>query len=58
MRIEGALFAMGAVFYAFVAGVYWYFSRDVVGTTALALTGALAFLVSFLFLMKSKHFNA
>ena len=55
MRIEGALFAMGAVFYAFVAGVYWYFSRDVVGTTALALTGALAFLVAFYSLYTAKR---
>lgn len=46
---------MGAVFYAFVAGVYWYFSRDVVGTTALALTGALAFLVSFYSLYTAKR---
>jgi magnesium-transporting ATPase (P-type) len=55
VRIEGALFAMGAVFYAFVAGVYWYFSRDVIGTTALALTGALAFLVAFYSLYTSKR---
>ena len=46
---------MGAVFYAFVAGVYWYFSRDVIGTTALALTGALAFLVAFYSLYTSKR---
>ena len=46
---------MGAVFYAFVAGVYWYFSRDVVGTTALALTGALAFLVAFYSLYSAKR---
>ncbi len=46
---------MGAVFYAFVAGVYWYFSRDVVGTTALALTGALAFLVAFYSLYTAKR---
>ncbi len=46
---------MGAVFYAFVASVYWYFSRDVVGTTALALTGALAFLVAFYSLYTAKR---
>ncbi len=55
MKIEGYLFAMGAVFYAFVASVYWYFSRDVVGTTALALTGALAFLVAFYSLYTAKR---
>jgi len=46
---------MGAVFYAFVAGIYWYFSRDVIGTTALALTGALAFLVAFYSLYTAKR---
>ena len=55
MRIDGALFGMGFIFYAFLAGIYWYFSRDEVGTTALALTGALAFLISFYALYTSKR---
>ena len=55
MRMEGALFGMGFIFYAFLAGIYWYFSRDEVGTTALALTGALAFLISFYALYTSKR---
>ena len=46
---------MGFIFYAFLAGIYWYFSRDEVGTTALALTGALAFLISFYALYTSKR---
>ena len=55
MKVEGALFGMGFIFYAFLAGIYWYFSRDEVGTTALALTGALAFLISFYALYTSKR---
>ncbi len=55
MKIEGLLFAMGAVFYAGVAAIYWYFSRDQIGTTALALTGALAFLVAFYSLYTAKR---
>jgi magnesium-transporting ATPase (P-type) len=55
VKIEGLLFAMGAVFYAFVAAIYWYFSRDQIGTTALALTGALAFLVAFYALYTAKR---
>ena len=55
MKIEGLLFAMGAVFYAVIASIYWYFSRDQIGTTALALTGALAFLVAFYALYTSKR---
>jgi uncharacterized membrane protein HdeD (DUF308 family) len=47
VKIEAFLFALGFVFYSIVAGIYWYLSRDEVGTTALALTGALAFLVAF-----------
>ena len=55
MRIEGLLFVMGFVFYSVVAAIYWYLSRDEIGTTALALTGALAFLIAFYALYTSKR---
>ena len=55
MRIEGALFGIGFIFYSLLAGVYWYFSRDEIGTTALALTGGMAFLISFYALYTSKR---
>jgi len=55
VKIEGLLFALGSAFYLIVAGIYWYFSRDQIGTTALALTGALAFLVAFYVLYTSKR---
>ena len=55
MKIEGLLFALGSAFYLAIAGIYWYFSRDVIGTTALALTGALAFLVAFYVLYTAKR---
>lgn len=55
MRIEGGLFGLGALFFIPIAGIYWYFSRDQIGTTALALTGALAFLVAFYVLYTSKR---
>ena len=55
MRIEGGLFGLGFVFYTLLAGVYWYFSRDEIGTTALALTGGMAFLISFYELYTSKR---
>lgn len=55
MKIEGLLFALGSAFYLLIAAVYWYFSRDQIGTTALALTGALAFLVAFYTLYTSKR---
>lgn len=55
MKVEGYLFVMGFVFYSVVAAIYWYLSRDEVGTTALALTGALAFLVAFYSLYTAKR---
>jgi hypothetical protein len=55
VKIEGILFALGSAFYLAIAAIYWYFSRDQIGTTALALTGALAFLVAFYTLYTSKR---
>lgn len=55
MKIEAFLFALGFVFYSVVAAIYWYLSRDEIGTTALALTGALAFLVAFYVWYTSKR---
>ena len=55
MKIEGGLFALGTAFYLVVAGIYWFLSRDPVGTTALTLTGVLAFIVSFYVLYTSKR---
>jgi hypothetical protein len=55
MKIEGWLFAIGAVFFALVSGIYWYLSRDPIGTTALVMSGGLAFLVAFYLLYTSKR---
>ena len=55
MKIEGFLFAGGAAFYAVVAAVYWVVTKEIVGSTALALTGALAFLVGFYVLYTSRR---
>jgi hypothetical protein len=55
VKIEGWLFGLGALFYAIVASIYWWLSRDEVGTTALVMTGALAFLVGFYALYTSKR---
>jgi Cytochrome c oxidase subunit IV len=55
VRIEGWLFGLGAIFYAVVAAAYWFLSGDEIGTTALVMTGALAFLVAFYVLYTSKR---
>jgi len=55
VKIEGWIFGVGAIFYFFVAGVYWFLSRDEIGTTALVMTGGLAFLVAFYVLYTAKR---
>ena len=55
MRVEGWIFAVGAIFYFLVSGAYWFLSRDEFGTTALVMTGALAFLVAFYMLYTAKR---
>jgi hypothetical protein len=47
VKVEGFLFAGGAAFYGVVAAVYWFITKELVGSTALALTGGLAFLIGF-----------
>ena len=47
MKISGFLFAGGAVFYGLIAVIYWFVTKEIVGSTALALTGGLAFLIGF-----------
>lgn len=47
MKIDGRLFLWGCAFYALVAIVYGVWSDDWAGTTALAFTAFMAFLVGF-----------
>ena len=55
MIVGGKLFAYGTVLYIGLAIVYWFMSGDVIGTTALALTGGLAFLIAFYVLFTSRR---
>ena len=55
MKIEGWLFAGASAFYAIVAVVYWYLTYEEIGTTVLALTGGLAFLIGFYVLFTGKR---
>ena len=55
MRIEGLLFSLGTLFYGVVAAAYWFITGEIVGTTALALTGALSFLVAFYLLFTGRR---
>ncbi len=47
MKVEGWLFLGCAGFFGGADVVYWYFSHDPTGTTALALAVGLAFLTGF-----------
>ena len=55
MKVEGRIFMLAVAFFLPVSFIYWYFSRDPIGTTALALCGALAFLVGFYVLYTAKR---
>jgi len=47
MRSGGYLFLYGSLFYFVIGAIYFVFSKDPVGTTALVLTGGLAILIAF-----------
>ena len=57
MRVEGLIFAVFAVFFAAVATVYGVLSHEVVGTTALVLSGGLALAIGFYLLRVSARFG-
>lgn len=54
MKIEGLFFAAGAVFFGALAVIYWVFSSDPTGTTALSLTTGLSFLIGY-YLLFTAH---
>ena len=55
MKFEGSLFIGCAIFFGAADVVYWYFSKDPTGTTALALSVALAFLIGFYLLFTGRR---
>jgi hypothetical protein len=57
VRVGGWSFALGAIFFLLVGGTYYYLSRDEIGTTALVMTGGLAFLVAFYVLYTNKRLD-
>ena len=55
MKFEGSLFVGCAIFFGAADIVYWYFSKDPTGTTALALSVGLAFLSGFYLLFTGRR---
>ncbi|GAB3982727.1 cytochrome c oxidase subunit 4 [Actinoallomurus sp. CA-150999] len=57
MKIEGYLFVFCALFFAIMDVIYWLWSHDPTGTTALALTIGLAGLTGFYLLFTGRRID-
>ena len=57
MKVEGRIFGVLCVFLAISTVVYGVLSREWVGTTALALSGGLAFLIGFYVLFTGRRID-
>ncbi|MFM1905337.1 MAG: hypothetical protein RIT32_133 [Actinomycetota bacterium] len=55
MRPSGFIYMAGALFYIVVAAIYWVWTAEIVGTTAMLLTGFLALLTGFYVLFTSRR---
>jgi Cytochrome c oxidase subunit IV len=55
MKVEGYLFVFSALFFAIMDVIYWLWSHDPTGATALALTVGLAGLVGFYILFTGRR---
>jgi hypothetical protein len=58
VKVEGLLFALLSAFLATVTAVYWLLSRDPTGTTALGLSGGLAFIIGYYLLFTARRMEA
>lgn len=58
MKLEGLLFGLATVFFGVVSVVYYYMSGEVIGTTALAVTGCMSFLIGFYMLYAARRVGA
>ena len=55
MKFEGSLFVGCAIFFGGADIVYWYFSKDPTGTTALALAVGRSFMTGFYLLFTGRR---
>lgn len=58
MKVEGLLFAFLAAFLGSITAVYWLLSHDPTGTTALGLSGGLAFIIGYYLLFTARRMQA
>lgn len=55
MKVESYIFLGIAAFIAVATGIYWWFSREVTGTTALILSGGLALIIGSYLLFQARR---
>jgi hypothetical protein len=58
VKVEGLLFAFLSAFLLIVTAVYWLLSRDPTGTTALGLSGGLAFIIGYYLTFTARRMEA
>ena len=58
MRVEGLIFAIFCAFFVLAASAYGVLSNEWVGTSALALSAGLAFLIAFYLLFTGRRIDA
>ncbi len=57
MKVEAWIFGFNAAFFALVAPMYWFFTGDPTGTSALVMTTGLALLVTFYLAFHAKKMD-
>jgi len=55
VKLEGRLMVLSTIFFLGSAIIYWYVARDPIGTTVLAMSGGLSFLIAFYVLYTAKR---
>ena len=55
MKSSGLIYLVGALFYFVVSTIYWFWTEEIVGTTAMSLTGFLALLTGFYVLFTARR---
>lgn len=58
MKVEGLLFALMALFLFVTSAVYWFWSKEVAGSTMIILSGGLALIVGYYLLFTARRLDA
>lgn len=58
MKVEGLIFSGIATLFALFGLIYWFWSKEVTGTTCLAIGSGMPLLMGYYFLFTAKRFDA